>query len=197
MAAQALREDFRLDATAGAALLHALTTGGLLQSEGGSAGEYRLTERFQEFAQARVVAPLDRADAKQLVDQACRLAAKVNADWTWNPVTIEIMAVSGDYMSRHDKIGDLTLWPVVKTRPQVRPRRLRAPMTKADGSAEIRAALRALNWFIVVHLVTDTASVERPFSVPFRAYDDVIASPLATARLRDWSSSIRRQLTGS
>jgi hypothetical protein len=47
-----------------------------------------------------------------------------------------------------------------------------------------------------VHLVTDTASVERPFSVPFRAYDELIASSLAPAKLLAWSSSLRRQLSG-
>ena len=68
-------------------------------------------------------------------------------------------------------------------------------MTKAEGSSEIRGALRALSPFILVQLVTDTASVERPFSVPFRAYDDLIASSLAPAKLLAWGS-IRRQLSG-
>ena len=87
-----------------------------------------------------MVAPLARADAKQLVDQACRLAAKINADWTWNPLIIDMMAVSGDYMSRNDKIADLSLWPDVKASAELRPRRPRAPMTNAEGSAESRAA---------------------------------------------------------
>jgi len=194
--AQGLREDFRLDKVSGEALVHALAAGGLLQEEADGSGNYQLTQRFHEFAQARVIAPLDRAQAKQLIDRACRLAGQINADRTWNPLMIDMMGISGSYMSRSDDIADLKLWPVVKARAQVRPRRFGPPMTKAEGSSEIRAALRALSPFILVHLVTDTASVERPFSVPFRAYDEVIASSVASARLLAWSSSLRRQLTG-
>lgn len=191
-----LREDFRLDAAAAEALVHAFVAGGLLQADPESAGNYRLTERFHEFAQSRVVAPLERAEAKGLVDKACRLAAQINAARPWNPVMIDMLGVSGGYMSRSDYIAELKLWPVVKTRAEIRPRRFGSPMTKAEGSSEIRGALRALSPFISVHLVTDTASVERPFSVPFRAYDDLIASSLAPPKLLAWSSSIRRQLSG-
>jgi hypothetical protein len=194
--AQTLREDFRLDASEADALVDSFVTGGLLQADPETADNYRLTERFHEFAQARVVAPLERIEAKDLVDKACRLAAQINADRTWNPVMIDIMGVSGPYMSRSDYISELKLWPVVKTRAEIRLRRFGAPMSKAEGSSEIRGALRALSPFILVHLVTDTASVERPFSVPFRAYDDLIASSLAPAKLLAWSSSLRRQLSG-
>jgi hypothetical protein len=193
---ETLREDFRLDISEADALVRSFVTGGLLQADPENAGYYRLTERFHEFAQARVVAPLERAEAKDLVDKACRLAAQINANQTWNPVMIDMLGVSGSYMSRSDHIADLKLWPVVKTRAQIRPRRFGSPMTKAEGSSEIRGALRALSPFILVQLVTDTASVERPFSVPFRAYDELIASSLAPAKLLAWSSSIRRQLSG-
>ena len=194
--AQTLREDFRLDKAAGEALVDAFVSGGLLESDPESAGNYRLTERFHEFAQARVVAPLERAEAKDLIDKACRAAAQINADRAWNPLMIDTMGVSGAYMSRRDNIAELKLWPVVKSRAEVRHRHFGPPMTKAEGSSDIRSTLRALSPFIVVHLVTDTASVERPFSVPFRAYDEMIASSLAPARLLSWSSSIRRQITG-
>ena len=193
---ETLREDFRLDTAESETLLRAFVGDGLLQADPATAGNYRLTERFHEFAQARVVAPLERAEAKELVDKACRLAAQINADRTWNPVMIDMLGVSGAYMSRSDYISELKLWPVVKTRAEIRPRRFGSPMTKAEGSSEIRGLLRALSPFILVHLVTDTASVERPFSVPFRAYDELIASSLAPAKLLAWSSSLRRQLSG-
>jgi len=193
---ETLREDFRLDISVADALVRSFVTGVFHPATPENAGNYLLTERFHEFAQARVVAPLERAEAKDLVDKACRLAAQINANQTWNPVMIDMLGVSGSYMSRSDYIADLKLWPVVKTRAQIRPRRFGSPMTKAEGSSEIRGALRALSPFILVHLVTDTASVERPFSVPFRAYDELIASSLAPAKLLSWSSSIRRQLSG-
>jgi hypothetical protein len=194
--AQTLCEDFRLDQAAGDALVDVLASAGLIEADPENAGNYRLTERFHEFAQARVVAPLERTEAKDLIDKACRTAAQINADRTWNPLTIDIMAVSGTYMSRRDSMAELKLWPVVKSRAQVRHRHFGPPMTKAEGSSDIRATLRGLSPFIVVHLVTDMTSIDRPFSVPFRAYDEMIASSLAPARLLSWSSSIRRQITG-
>ena len=191
-----LREDFRVDPGSGDALVKALLAGSLLEADPDSDDNYRLTDRFREYAQARVLAPLNRADAKSLVDQACRTAAHINSDRPWNPLVIDMLGVSGGYMSRRDTITELRLWPVVKARAQVRHRRFGGPMSKAEGSSDIRAALRELSSFIVVHTVTDTTSIERPFSVPFRAYEEMIASSLATARLLSWSSSLRRQFTG-
>ena len=103
---ETLREDFRLDIGEADALVNSFVTGGLLQADSENAGNYRLTERFHEFAQARVVAPLERAEAKDLVDKACRLAAQINAQRTWNPVMIDMLGVSGSYMSRSEHIAE-------------------------------------------------------------------------------------------
>src|SRR5689334_10412184 len=88
LTARMLREDFRVDAGSGDALAKALLAGGLLEAEG-SDDSYRLTDRFREYAQARVLAPLNRADAKTLVEQACRAAAHINSDRPWNPLVID------------------------------------------------------------------------------------------------------------
>ncbi|HEX8010166.1 MAG TPA: hypothetical protein VF814_04425 [Casimicrobiaceae bacterium] len=197
VSAQSLREDFRLDSAAGEELLHALLRGALLRPDGGREGDYRLTERFHEFARARVVAPLQRARAKQLLDHACKLAARINAEWTWNPFAIDMIAVSGGYMTRSSKLAELTLWIVVRPRAQAQVRRFgRSMMTRGDGSAEIGAALRALSSFVRVHMVNDKASIKRPFSVPFRDHDEMTATPPPTTRLRTWSRSLRRRLMG-
>jgi len=71
--AKTLREDFRLDKASGEALVQSFAADGLLQEEPGNTGNYQLTERFHESAQARVIAPLDRTQAKQLIDKP--------ADW--------------------------------------------------------------------------------------------------------------------
>ncbi len=193
--AQILSEDFRLDAAAAHALLRTLVNHRLLESEPDRAGGYRLTERFREFALARVVRPLQRAQARELLDAACQLAARMNAGNARNPLVIDTMAVSGDYMSRSDRIGELVLWPLVKPRTPTSARRIRSSMNDTDGAKEIRNALRALSPFIVVNVVTDAASVERPFSVPFHA-DDATESPQPAVALWVWRSLIRRQLTG-
>jgi hypothetical protein len=192
--AQILSEDFRLDAAAARALLRTLVTHRLLESEPDRAGGYRLTERFHEFALARVVRPLLRAQAKQLLDAACQLAARMNAGNARNPLVIDTIAVSGDYMSRSERISELVLWPLVKPRTRTGARRLRSPTNDTDGAKEIRNALRGLSPLIVVNVVTDAASVDRPFSVPFHA-DDVTERPQPAA-LWAWRSLLRRQLMG-
>jgi hypothetical protein len=169
VSAQRLREDFGVDTVEGTVLLNQLVGGGLLEPRPDRPGDYRITERFVEFASARIVAPLPRVRAKQLLDQSCRLAAEINEGWTRNPLSIDALAVSGDYMSRQHELTELTLWVLVRPRLRTRvPRWARLP-TKAEGAVAIRNAVRELSSFVVVHLVTTMSSVPRPFSVAFRA----------------------------
>lgn len=194
--AATLREDFELDMPATLALLHALAGHRLLQPEGGLPGDFRLTEKFREFAQARIVPPLQRSGARELLDEACQMAERINAGRTRNPLLIDLIAVSGSYMSRSDKIAELRLWPVVRPRPRMRVPRFQSSMNGAEAAREIRDALCALSAFLVVHVVTDMTTIERPFSVPFRADENGAASTTASANLRVWGISIRRQHTG-
>jgi hypothetical protein len=188
----ALGKDFRLEPEAAQALAENFVAKGLLLSQGCPRGEYRLTDLFKEYAQARVVPPLTRARAKELLDEACKLASQINMEWTHNPLVIHMIAVSGSYMSRHNRISDLTLWLLVKRRSETTSRRLRPTVTKADGAAEIRGALRALSGFIVAHTVADKATIERPFAVPFRDTGDAGTSAMSTGPFRQWASSLRR-----
>jgi hypothetical protein len=195
--AQTVGKDFRLDAAAAHTLVDEFVAKGLLQPDPKRAGEYRLTDRFAEFAMARVVPPLPRMRAKELLDQACRLAAKINAEWKHNPLMIHMIAVSGSYMSRHNRISDLTLWPVLKRRREVSARPFGSSTTKADGASEISSAFRALSSFIVVRTVAEKTKIERPFAVPFRHdYAPSVASPPSTGKFWGWGFSLRRQLIG-
>lgn len=171
VSAQRLREDFGLDTEGGDELVRELVTSGLLEPHAGRAGEYRITDRFVEFASARIVSPLPRVRAKALIDQACRLAGEINAEWLRNPLEIEAIMVSGDYMSQQHELSELTLWVLVRPRMRVRVPRWAALPTKSEGASAIRHALRKLSSFVVVHLVTEIASLPRPFSVAFRADD--------------------------
>jgi hypothetical protein len=69
-------------------------------------------------------------------------------------------------------------------------------MSESEAAKEIRTTLHAQNPFIRVYVVTDVASIERPFCVPFRAEDHGTTGSSQTARLRVWGNSIRRQLIG-
>jgi hypothetical protein len=167
--AHRVREDFGVDTVEGDILVHQFVEGGLLEPYGERAGDYRVTERFVEFASARVVAPLPRVRAKQLLEQACRRVEEINEEWTRNPVAIESLAVTGDYMTRQHELADLTLWVIVRPRAKTRVPRWARPPTKHEGAVAIRNALRELSSFIVVHLVTERTYVPRPFSIAYQA----------------------------
>jgi len=171
ISAQRLREDFGLDTAGGDELVQEFLNGGLLEPHAERAGEYRITDRFVEFASARIVSPLPRVRAKALLDQACRVAEEINAEWLRNPLEIDAIMVSGDYMSRQHELSELTLWVLVRPRMRVRVPRWAALASKSEGASAIRHALRKLSSFVVVHLVTEISSMPRPFSVAFRADD--------------------------
>ena len=193
--AATLREDFGLDMPATLALLHALAGHRMLQPVEGRAGDFRLTDKFREFAQAHIVPPLHRDGAKKLLDEACRLAERINDGHTRNPLQIDLMAVSGSYMSRGDKIAEIKLWPVVRPRVRMRAPRFQSAMNGTEAAREIRTALCAISPFLVVHVVTDMTAIERPFSVPFRA-DDGGTGASPSASMKVWGISIRRPLSG-
>jgi len=187
-----LAQDFELDSAKAARLLRAFVAQEVLEPEPGSS-DYRVTARMREFAQAHIVPPLTRADAREVVDRACALAEKHNAEAVRNPLFIDRMAVSGTYMEvATDQVGKLALWAVV------RPRNLgaaRPALTENQGAHEIRVALRELAPHIVVQVVTDIASVERPFGVPFQAGNEMPPEPATTvAPLLDWAAQLRGKL---
>ncbi len=169
VSARALRQDFGVDTVAGRVLVDELVAEGMLRPRSSQQGEYRPTERFLELASARVVEPLPRTRAKALVAKAADLAARINAEWTRNPVEIEALAPFGTYMSLEEYLDELPLGIVVRSRSS--PRRLgwRSRMTKADGIDEIRAAFRDLSSFVRVGIVNDLRLLPRPFAVVYQA----------------------------
>lgn len=193
ISAHSLGEDFCLDAAASGKLLQALLGGGLILAD--DSGCYRATERFREFALARVVVPLSRARAKELIATACRVATRINADWDRNPFLIETIVVSGSYMSRRDPLPELLLWLVLRRRPQTKARNRKPWVSKGDALRQILAKMKVLSSFMVVRIVSDKQNVPRPFSVAFQANDHTLESSLpAWEKVRDWSASISRQL---
>lgn len=190
---RSLGEDFRLDAAASWALLRAMLAGGLLLTDG--PGSYRPAARFREYALANVVLPLSRSRARELIERVGKLAERVNDNWDRNPYRIKMIAVSGGYMSRSDRLPELSLWLVLHRRPEARTRRWRSPLGKSDALRQIAAAMRELSSFIVVHVVADRHAVQRPFSVVFQADDEFPDSHAHSwDRFREWGASISRRL---
>jgi hypothetical protein len=167
VSARHLRQDFGVSTIEGQALIDELVANGLLRPRTEMPSDYRLTRRFAEYASARVVDPLPRARARHLLAMACALASEINANWTRNPLEIEMVAPFGRYMSRDEQLAELPLGIVVRARPGSRRAHWRMA-TKADGANEIRAAFRELSSFVRVRLVNDTRLLPRPFAVAFQ-----------------------------
>ena len=187
-----LGEDFRLDADAGWRLLRALLAGSLLLSDG--PGSYRPTARFREYAQADVVMPLTRAHAGELLDSARKTAARINANWTRNPYKIRTILVAGSYMSRTERLPEVSLWVILRRRNEARTRR-EDRMSKSDAMRQIAAALRELSSFVIVRVAPDRQGVPRPFSMVFEADDAFPDSTHSWERFREWGASISRRLS--
>jgi hypothetical protein len=168
VSARNLRQDFAMNTVEGEALVEGFVAEGLLEPRTERHGDYRLTERFLEFATARVVEPLPRHRAKELLARACELAARINAEWTRNPLEIEAVAPFGDYMSRDAQLAALALGLVVRPRAPSRRTKWGRIATRSDGARDMRTAFRELSSFIHVRMVNDRRLLPRPFTVVFQ-----------------------------
>jgi len=169
-----LCQDFGVDSTRGQALIDELVAERLLEAPDGMQADYGLTARFLEFAAARVVEPLPRERAKQLLLQASALATQINDEWTHNPLEIEAIAPFGSYMTRDTGLSELALGIVVRPRAATRRARWGRMQSKSEGGREIRAAFRALSSFIQVRMVNETQLLSRPFAIAFHADSPVV-----------------------
>ncbi len=165
--ARHLKQDFGVDTVEGQLIVGELVADGLLRPRAEPSGDYDLTTRFAEFAAARVVDPLPRERARQIVAKACALAVEINSQWARNPFEIEAVAPFGRYMSRTDKLAELSLGIVMRARPASRRARWRMA-TEAEGAHDIRAAFRDLSSFVRVRLVGNVQKLPRPFAIAFQ-----------------------------
>jgi len=168
LSARILRQDFAVDTLMGSALVHDLVAEGLLEAHEEARDEYRITSRFLEFATARVVDPLPRDRARNLLTRASALAQHINADWARNPLEIEMVAPFGSYMSRDAQLAELLLGIVVRARAPERRARWGRMLDRRDGAREMRNAFRALSSFVQVKMVSEAARLPRPFAVVFQ-----------------------------
>ena len=176
-----LAEDFRLDAAASGTLLRAFMANGLLYPDG--AGRYEATDRFREYALADIAIPLSRSQTIDLINRACGVAARINAEWQRSPFLIDTMAVSGNYMSGADLLPELPLWLVLRFRRQPPTRNPIRSQGKDEALNNIKTAIKSLSPIIVLHIVPDRDKVQRPFSVVFQ--EGVTPPAPALGRLRD------------
>lgn len=175
VSARNLRTDFGIgDTTQGQMLIDEFVAQGLLDPPNEAKADYGLNERFLELAFARVVEPLPRERARQLLAKACELAARINAEWTRNPLEIEIVAPYGSYMSRDRQLAELSLGIVVRARLPSRRARWGRIVTRSEGAHDLRSAFRELSSFVHVRLVSSKERLPRPFAVAFQDDSPVV-----------------------
>jgi hypothetical protein len=163
-----LRRDFGLDTVDGRNTVEAMVADGLLRPRTTAPSEYRVTGRFVEYANARVVDPLPRTRARALVARACELAREINDGWTRNPLEIAALAPFGVYLSREPHLDGLPLGVVLRMRPVSRRARFRM-LPKAEGVRDVRAAFEALSSFAQIRLATDVDQLPQPCAIVFQA----------------------------
>lgn len=168
--AEDIWRDLGLDTTEGRVSVELMEADGLL-TRASRAGDYALTERFREYANARVVEPLTRSRARVIVANARELADRINTEWARNPLEIAAMAPFGSYLSQEPHLDALPIGIVVRMRPASRRARWRM-LSKADGAHEIRAAFKELSSFVHAQICTDVGELPLPFAVVYQAYAD-------------------------
>ena len=166
-----LRQDFGVDTVDGRALLDDLCADGLLARPEGPTSDFLVTPRLVEYAAARVVEPLSRVKAKLLVSRACELAERVNREWGRNPLEIAMIVPYGSYLAREQRMDELPLALVVRSRPESRRARWNR-MSKVEGAEGLRETFGDLSSFVRVRLVTAVEAVPRPFTVAWQSDDD-------------------------
>ncbi|HEY2864158.1 MAG TPA: hypothetical protein VGK37_11120 [Casimicrobiaceae bacterium] len=167
-----LCSDFALDPSAPDETLDLLVADGLLRPPDENQADFTLTERFFEYATARVVEPLPRERARQLLGKACALAAHINAEWKTNPLEIAALAPFGSYISQEKLLAELPLGMVVRPRCVSRRARWTRLATRKDGARQIRAAIRELSTFFHIRMVSDPRLLPQPFAVVFHDSGD-------------------------
>ncbi|MFI4953560.1 MAG: hypothetical protein ACHP7M_10520 [Burkholderiales bacterium] len=167
-----LCQDFALDPAEAQTVLDQLVADHLLRQPDEHQGDLALTERFLEFAAARVVEPLPRDRARQLLGKACLLATRINVEWKTNPLEVSALAPFGSYISRDRLLAELPLGIAVRPRSGSRKARWTRMASKQDGARQIRAAVRELSSFFHLRMVSDPQLLPRPFAVIFHDSGD-------------------------
>lgn len=164
-----LVDDFRVSAAASKAMVDEMVRKGLLRPLAPHGSEYGITERFRQYALARIVEPLPRTRAKMLLDHIADLALNFNRTAANNKYEIEAIAVYGAYMTRDPDLAELSLGVTGRRRPPANRSASGRGAKPVDGSEQIRELFERQSSFVEVSLFHHLQDVPRPFAVVFKA----------------------------
>lgn len=164
----AIAEDFRLGTAASRAVVDELVNGGLLDRLSPGGLEYAITERFRVLAHARVIPPLQRADAQMIVSHLADVASTFNRRAASNKYEIAELAMFGSYMSLERELAELSIAVTGRRRPPAREPASGRTTRATEGTDAIRTLLQQQSTYVQVSFFRHLRDVPRPFAVVFR-----------------------------
>jgi hypothetical protein len=164
-----LAQDFRLSVRESLTMVDQMVQSGLLERRGATSDEYAITDKFRQYAQARIVEPLPRQRALLLLSHMPDLAEHFNRTASRNKYEIDALAVYGKYMSREPELAELSIGVTGRRRmPHARAIAGRATVAPTAGHEQIRKLFEELSSFVRVKFFQRQQDIPRPFSVIFR-----------------------------
>jgi len=163
-----LAQDFGMNTRESLALVDQMVLAGLLQKPHPSEAEYVITDKFRQYAQARIVDPLPRARAQLLLTHMAERAQYFNRTASRNKYEIEALAVHGSYMSREPEIPDLMIGVTGRRRGTVDRYVAGRATVPTNGRQQIRELFEELSSFVWVTFFHRLQEVPRPFTVIFK-----------------------------
>jgi len=168
VALDVLARDFQLSPRDSLAMVEEMVRSGLLERPQPHSDQYAITDKFRQYAQARIVEPMPRTRAQLLLTHMADLAEHFNRTAARNKYEIEELAVYGSYMSREPELPEVSIGVTGRRRaPDTRPIVGRAN-TPTAGREQIRVLFEELSSFVQVRFFHHLQDVPRPFSVFFR-----------------------------
>ena len=163
-----LAQDFRLGERESVSMVDQMLQYGLLERGQPNPNQFVVTDKFRQYAQARIVEPMPRSRAQLMVTHMADLAEHFNRTASNNKYEIEALAVYGGYMSREPELPELSVGVTGRRRaPNTRPvvGRATAP---TGGPEQIRELFEGLSSFVRVTFFHRLQNVPRPFTVIFK-----------------------------
>jgi hypothetical protein len=164
----ALLDDFRIGAAASQTMVEEMVRRRVLLPLA-ERGEYAITDRFRELAQAELVEPLTRAKAKMVLDHIAELAWHFNRAAQDNKYEIDALAAFGAYMRLEPDVSDLQVAVTGRHRPPPARPALGRGTRMLKGHEEIRRMIEGQSRFVRAHFVRGLDEVPRPFAVIFKS----------------------------
>jgi hypothetical protein len=165
----ALLDDFRIGVAASQSMIEEMVRRRVLLPLA-EHGEYAVTDKFREYAQAEIVEPLPRARAKMVLDHVAELAWHFNRNAQDNKYEIDALAAFGAYMRLEPELSLLQVAVTGRHRPPSALPALGRGTQMLKGHEQIRAMLEGQSRFLRAHFFRSLDEVPRPFGVIFKSH---------------------------